>query len=317
MRPEYDAEPTRSLVDATVARVAARQHGVFSRAQAMAAGATRHMITHRVRTRRWEQAALDVFRLAGTRASWHQMLMTACLAWGVGAVVSHRAAAALWRLDGFEPGPLELTVPNARRRAAPGIIHRYRLSRSDMTRVDGVAVTTPERTLLDLAAVVPVDLVEEALDDALRRRLVAIPRLRRRLAAEAAPGRRGVVAMRRVLEEQDPTKPPPASVFERRLSRLLKQARLPDPVPQYEICDGDRYVFIDFAFPERRFGIEADSYRWHSGRIRWERDRARLNRLTLQGWRILHVTWADLVRRPHVVIDTITKALADQGRPAL
>ncbi|MGH2795426.1 MAG: DUF559 domain-containing protein, partial [Actinomycetota bacterium] len=307
-----DAESTRGAVDATVARVAARQYGAFTRAQARAGGATRSMIEHRLRVGRWSREALDVFRVAGVPSSWHQALMVACLAWGVGAVVSHRAAAALWRLAGFEPGSVELTVPTTRRRSAPGVAHRYRLSRSDTTRIEGVPVTTPARTLLDLAAVAPAELVEEAIDDALRRGLVTIPRLRRRFDAEARPGRRGIATMRSLLEARDPSMPVPASVFERRLLRLVRQARLPEPVRQHEIRDGDRLVGIpDFAFPEQHLAIEADGYRWHSGRVRWEHDRARRNELTLLGWRVIHITWTDLIRRPDATIDTIRAALAD------
>lgn len=55
--------------------------------------------------------------------------------------------------------------------------------------------------------------------------------------------------------------------------------------------------------------VEADGYRWHSGRVRWERDRARSNTLTLLGWRVVHVTWTDLTRRPDAIVASIRSAL--------
>ena len=66
---------------------------------------------------------------------------------------------------------------------------------------------------------------------------------------------------------------------------------------------------VDYAYPEARLAIEADGYRWHSGRVRWEQDRARLNELTLLGWRIIHVTWSELIRNPEAVVARIRTAL--------
>lgn len=268
-------------------------------------------MSHRVRTHRWERAAPGVFRLTGTTASWMQRLMTACLSWGIGAVISHRAAAAFWRLAGFEPGPVELTVPTGRRARGPGIIHRYRISSRDVTTVAGIPVTTPARTLLDLAAVAPIDKVEEALDDAMRRGLVTFASMRRALAAEARRGRRGIAGMRKLLDERDGSAAVPASVFERRLLRLLRRSGLSEPVCQQKIWDGDRLVgVVDFAYPEMKLGIEADGYRWHSSRSRWDYDRARRNRLTLIGWRIIHVTWTELTEHPNETVERIRIALA-------
>lgn len=274
------------------------------------------MIQYRVRTGRWERVARDVFRLAGSPTSWRQTLLAACLAWGPGAVVSHLAAAALWRLAGFEMELVHLTVPRSRKRArGPGIVHRHALPRADVTTIEGIPVTTPARTLIDLASVTPAEAVEEALDDALRRGLVSIPHLRRRLAALARPGRPGVALMRRLLDARDPSAATPQSVFERRVLRVFREADLPEPVLQYEIRDGDQLIAtVDFAFPETRLAIEADGYRWHSGRRKWDHDRARLNRLTLLGWRVIHVTWTDLTRRPETVTKAIANALATKPR---
>jgi predicted transcriptional regulator of viral defense system len=156
------------------------------------------MIGHRLAEGRWERMARDVFRLAGSSRTWRQSLMVACIAGGHDAAVSHRSAAALWSLAGFEPGgEAELTVPRHRKRAGPGIVHRNALSAVDMTTVDAIPVTTPARTIIDLASLVGRDAVEEALDDALRRRLVTIARIRWRLTELARLGRPGVVVVRR------------------------------------------------------------------------------------------------------------------------
>lgn len=151
------------------------------------------------------------------------------------------------------------------------------------------------------------------MDDALRRGLVSIPLLRRRLDAIGRPGRPGVAMTRLLLDSRDPSVAVPGSVFERRLLRALRRAGLPAPVLQHQIRSGGRLIaVIDFAYPDARLAIEADGYRWHSGRIRWDHDRARRNRLTLLGWRIIHITWTDLTRRPATMIDAVARALATE-----
>ena len=225
--------------------------------------------------------------------------------------MSHQAAAALWRLAGFEPGPIELTVPPTRNRTLPARIHRNALSHRDVTTIDGIPVTTPARTLIDLASVAPKDLVEEALDDALRRGLVSLGRLRRAMS-NMGRGRAGAAVMRALLDARDGS-PTPESVFETRLLRALKKSGLPTPVVQHRVLNGGRLVaVVDFAYPEARLAIEADGYRWRSGRTRWDRDRERRNRLTLLGWLVIHVTWTDLTRRQAAVIESIRDALVLQ-----
>lgn len=241
--------------------------------------------------------------------------MIACFAWGLLAVVSHRAAAALWCLAGFESISVELTVPRGRRRTGPGIIHHNALTPAEITVLDGIPVTTPTRTLLDVASVAHRDRVEEALDDALRRRLVTLPRLRWSLAEWERSRRAGVAVLRELVAARDGTGSVPQSVFETRLLRVIERASLPAPVRQFEVWHQGRLVAVpDYAFPKALLGIEADSYRWHSGRASWEHDRARRNRLTLLGWRIIHITWTELTRRPDLVVDSIRLALGD-SRP--
>src|SRR5947208_8104389 len=89
-------------VDLRIALVAAVQDGVFSYSQVTGVGASRSLIGRRVSSGRWEPLPSGVFRIVGAPPSWRQSLMAACLLWGDGAGVSHRAAAVLWRVPGFE-----------------------------------------------------------------------------------------------------------------------------------------------------------------------------------------------------------------------
>lgn len=92
--------------------------------------------------------------------------------------------------------------------------------------------------------------------------------------------------------------------------RILRQASVPLPIKQFEVLDGDEFLARpDFAYPEARLAIEADSYRFHSGRQAWEEDLARRSALVAAGWQVLHVTWRRLERDPAGVVRQVQKAL--------
>ena len=298
-----------------MAPLVAAQYGVFSRDQALGLGATKRVIGRRVATGRWQRISANVFRIAGSSPSWRQSLVAACLAWGGDSVVSHRAAAALWELPGFRPGVPEITVPRERRRTrSSGIVVHWApaIPPPDVTELTAIRVTAPARTLIDLASVAPRDVLEEALDDALRRKLVSLPRLRWRLDDLGRNGRSGIMAFRALLAARDSSSAVPDSVFETRLFRVLRESGLPKPVLQHPVSDEQRLVaIVDFAFPSARVAIEAEGYRWHSGRLRWEHDLARRNMLTALGWRVIHVTWSDISSNRGALIQRIQKVMTE------
>ncbi len=296
--------------DLTIARLAATQHGVAARKQLLTAGLPRRAIEHRLAAGRLVRVHPGVYRLAGAAPSPHQVLMAAALAAGKGAVVSHRGAAFLHGFPGAEPCA-ELSVEAARAPKVRGVaVHRVtRLGRPDAGSVDGIPCTRPARTLVDLAGVLPPATLEVALDDALSRRLVSCAYLWRRIEALGRQGRAGAGALNDLLADRTSDRPRSQSTFERRLLGLLRAARLPLPCTQYEVrLPGGRRAFLDVAYPEVLFAIEADSYRHHSSRTDWGQDRTRNNLLIAAGWRILPVTWDDIVLRPAELV-----ALVDLG----
>jgi len=231
---------------------------------------------------------------------------------GPDAAISHRTAAVLWELEGCASDVVEVSTTRDRKATVPWILlHRgARLDAADRTKRGSMPVTTPTRTLVDLCAVLDPDLLEGALDDALRRGLTTLPRLRWTAARLGGRGRPGAQMMRKVLQARDRRYSPPASRLEARLCRLLERAELPAPVRQHEVRDrGTLVAQVDLAYPDMRLAIEADGYRYHSGRIAWERDLIRRNALTSRGWMVLHVTWADLSARPLDVVQQIGRAL--------
>jgi hypothetical protein len=295
-------------------QLASAQHGVLSREQALACGIRKGGLHRRTRAGRWRLVLPGVYGLPGAPPGWHRELMTACL-WANGAA-SHRAAAALWALDGFDPGVVEVTTARrVRNPAAPLVIHRSLVAEVDIDRRLSIPVTTPARTLVDLGAVVGPDAVEAALDDALRSRLTSLPRLRWTLERCGGSGRRGAGVLRALLTRRTLGEIAPESPLERRTISLLEAAGLPPPARQHVIRERGRVVArVDVAYLEARLAIEVDGYRWHSGHAAWQRDLARRNALASRGWRVLHVTARSLDARPCDVVAEVERARAILSR---
>jgi very-short-patch-repair endonuclease len=178
----------------------------------------------------------------------------------------------------------------------------------DVSRVNGLPVTTMPRTLIDLAAVCSPETVDWALDAAIR---AGMPRqlFMMRFKALAAPGRTGISLMRALIAERVHEQGLAESPFERRLMRLLRRAGMPLPVCQLAISEPGFTARVDFAYPDERLVIEADSYRWHDGRAAFERDRLRLSELASRGWRILLVTFLQLKYGADEVVARVERAL--------
>src|SRR4051812_25632030 len=149
--------------DAAVAALAGRQHGVVARRQLAALGLRSAAIDRRVAAGRLHPIHRGVYAVGHTVLALRGRWMAAVLAAGPEAVLSHRAAAALWAI---RPGTwIEVTAPHAPRRR--GIVgHRGTVAPDERTVRDGIPVTTVARTLLDLAAILEPRLLERAMDEA-------------------------------------------------------------------------------------------------------------------------------------------------------
>lgn len=201
----------------------------------------------------------------------------------------------------------ELTASARQPSLEGGVVHRTdTLDRVDLSRRGRIPVTTPAPTLLDLGAVVQVEVVESSLEDALMRRLVSFDLVTRTLERLGGPGGSGAGVLRALVEERDPVTAPTQSPLEDELWRVHRRGGLPEPVRQYDV-GGER---LDFAHPAIRLGIEADSRVWHGGRADVQRNGDKANRLVAHGWRVLHFTWGDVRRRPAYVVDGVGRELA-------
>jgi very-short-patch-repair endonuclease len=295
-------------IDVAVSRLAARQYSLAHRHQLLDLGMSPRQIQARLNAG-WLMPMHQSVYLVGTGASSpEQAVMAAYLATGSEAVASHRCAAALWGLRGVEAPEPEITLWADRHRPLRGVVvHRTReLDAVDISRVRRIPVTTPARTLLDLGAVAPAEVVEPALEDALMRRMVTFKLLLNTLERLGGSGRNGAGVLRALVEERDPATAPTQSMLEDLLYRVIRRGGLPAPVRQYEVAG----VRLDGAFPHVRLGIEADSRVWHGGRLDVQRNATKANILLAHGWRVLRFTWFDLTRRAGYVVGSIGQQLA-------
>jgi len=290
-----------------VAALAASQHGAFGRRQAATVGFSRKMTATRLKSGVLREPLPGVLVDAAVPATWRQGLMVVILA--SGGTASHRAAAALHHLDGFDERELDVTVPPTRHRVIPrAVVHRARLEPCERVVVDGIPCTNIARTLCDLGAVVSHDKVEQALDDALRRS-VSERWIREELERVHRPGRSGTGVLRDVVDRPDRRGPVADSQFERFVERLLTASSLPAPVRQHWVREpgGNRCARLDLAWPDAMLAVEPAGARFHGGPRRQRAAAERRKWLEAIGWRVIDVYWSDL-GRPEWLVDTIEDA---------
>jgi hypothetical protein len=227
-------------------------------------------------------------------------------------VLSHISAAAWWGADLVVPAEkLHVTAPRNRGRRSDCLplvqLHRADLRPEEIRRVRGVLVTSPLRTVLDIARSLPLAHAVAIADSLARKRLVSSRELLR--TASAMPAGPGRTAVRKVAALLDPLS---GSVFESITRVSMAIAGLPAPTTQLNIYDtaGEWVARVDFAWPDLRVVLECDGFEFHSSRASFESDRRRWNALTRAGWRVIAVTWHDVVNDPTYLVELMSDVLA-------
>lgn len=303
---------TMKEVSARLARILETQHGVIGRSQALAAGLTRKGIEVRLRSGSWRSHLPGTYVVAGSPRTWKQRLMEACLWAGEAALASHRAAAALWKLPGFAERIVEIT--STKHCASPDVlVHRTTtLPSLDVVRREGIPVTAPHRTIIDLCAVVAPQLVEQSLDMFLVRGQTEVDFLWRQLNRIGSQGRCGTARLRRMLAERAGRLIHPGSSSETRLLSLLRDSGVIGARPQIEIFDGDVFVARpDVVFEDVKLAIEVDSWTWHTDKTRRRADARRQNQLERLGNTVLRFFREDVFFDPDYVLSEIRATLLE------
>jgi Protein of unknown function (DUF559) len=222
--------------------------------------------------------------------------MAAVLAAGTDAALSHATAGGAWIIRPLAAGAIHVTVPgDSGRKRRPGIrIHRSRtLTPQDTTTHRGIPITTPARTIIDLAGTLQALPLEQALDQADRRGLIDFAELK------ARPIPRSLKAI--LARYTGPTFT--RSELEDRFNAICDNHKLPRPASN-TIIEGEE---VDFAWRKPRLIVEVDGYGYHRSPSRFENDRERDVTLALAGWHVMRFTWTQVTTRPNWVAKAVLK----------
>lgn len=266
--------------DGLIAEIAARQHGVISTRQLLAAGVDASGIRRRKRSSRLHSLHQGVYAVGHIALRNEGRWMAAVLACGDRALLSHRSAAELWRLLPTADGDIRVSVPavSGRKRRSGIRVHRSRtLYDQHITHRLGIPVTTPARTIADL----------------------------RRVAPDLARGAQRQAAVIGLHVPEDLGAENTRSELEAAFLRLCRRHRL--PMPEVNVRIGP--FVVDFLWRERALIVETDGYRYHRGRLAFEDDRARDVELRTRGFEVVRFSYTQVSEDSKRVAEALTAIL--------
>jgi very-short-patch-repair endonuclease len=277
-----------------------RQHGVVTRGQLLALGFTADAVKHRMWTGRLHPVWRGVYAVGRSQLSRHGVWMAAVLSCGSGAVLSHRSAAALWRIRRDEVRSVEVSVPLRYDPRRTGIVvhRRANLRPEEVTQCRGIPVTTPVYTIVDLATRLPRDSLEAAVNEADKRDLTDPDSLRAALGR--LDRRPGAAVLRRTLDQRTFTLTD--SQLERRFLPLVRKAGLPRPLTG-RLVNGFK---VDFYWPDFGLVVETDGLRYHRTPAQQARDRLQDQAHAAAGLTTLRFTHAQVALDPGHVQTTLS-----------
>jgi Protein of unknown function (DUF559) len=242
--------------------------------------------------------------------------MAAALSAGPGAVLSHRSAGLLWRIL-----PQMSILPEVTRatrcQARSGLKSHCGVLRADeVIRVDGIPVTSPPRTVLDIAAPSTMGELERALNEMEVRGItdeLSIPDL-----LERYPRKRGSAKLRTLLADEAAVRGIAREKLEERFAAVLEGSDLPRPRRNADLAVRGRIIEADCLWAEQRVIVELDGRAAHGTRRAFERDRERDRLLQVDGWRVVRITWRQLRDdAPAVLADLGSLLRTPSPRPTL
>ena len=284
-------------------RIGSSAHGVVTYEEALAAGVRRWEIEHRANTGAMIRVHPGVYRLGHCAPSDDARYMAAVKACGPGACLSGLAAAHHLALLDERPELVEVTARVARRIEGL-IVHRARRAPVEKTMHRGIPVSTPARTLVDIAARLEDEDLGRACHQAFVLYRCALPDVERVLRRR--PSTAGARRLLRMVGGEDPLL---LSRLEREFLKLLREAGLQLPS---EVNRRQREGRVDFRWPELHLIVELDSYRFHGSRRAWERDRRRDRIARRRGDELLRYVWSDVFDSPDEMLAELRLRLPSQ-----
>jgi very-short-patch-repair endonuclease len=299
--------------DRSLATLAERQHGVVARWQLLEAGWSTGAVEKRIWGGRLHPMYAGVYRVGHGLGSRQGCWMAAVLASGPETVLSHWSAAALWMIRPSSRSVIDVTCPR-KSRSWDGIKrHHKALPDDEVTVKEGIPVTIVPRTIFDLAATEPVEVVKSMLRESEYRNLY--DRLSLWDLVDRYPGRRGLRRVRAALEgiKEEPSGRK-RSRLEERFAPFLRYHRLPLPRFNDWISVRGKNFQVDCHWPGTGEIVELDGWEGHGTRTAFRDDRARDRILRVAGYSITRLTWNQLDDEPERIAADL-RDLLKPGRP--
>jgi very-short-patch-repair endonuclease len=299
-------------VDEKVALLATEQHGIVARWQLLAFGLTRTAVQKRIDTCRLHRIHRGVYAAGHRNLTLRGVWMSAVLASGADALLSHRPALALWDVRRCDSGLIDVTIKGRAGKPGPQGVRVHStlsLETNDVAEVDAIPVTSLAWTVVDYAGIAHRQQLRSVLE-ALERRGLYIGRELDELR-ERAPNRKGVKAVRAVIAEMTG----PAPWLQSELEAIFREVIRGSDLPDYEANVMVEGEVVDALWRKERVIVELDGYAFHKSRARFEADRRRDAKLQVAGYRVLRVTQERLTNEPQAVLAEI-RALLSAARAA-
>jgi very-short-patch-repair endonuclease len=284
-----------------LAELARAQHGVVSARQLRGLGYSENLISAEARRGRLQRIRRGVYAVGHTDLAWEGRCMAAVLACSP-AVASHWTAAWLLELLRTRRSTLHLTAPSRRHRKQDFVVHFARLGPGEVAEVDGIPVTSLERTHLDIAARWP-DALPGMLEAAEKSKRFDLRKFESLLARSSHHPGYGL--LQQALRAYQPEIAVLRSDVERDFRALVRGANL--PLPSHNFIVGP--YELDCYWPDHRFCVELDVYATHGSRRSFEADREREDDLLLMGIEVMRVTDVRLAREPQRVVARVAAHL--------
>lgn len=262
-----------------VATLAAKQRGLVTHRQLIDAGVPARTVTRRLAAGQLHRLHRGVYLIGHAVSPPLALELAALLACGPTAALSHRSAGVLYRILPCWTGPVEVTIPDRRCRQRPGLRpYASQLEDDEVTTRDGLRLTTPARTLKDLAIVLNPAALERATNEAEVLGLVPV-----------RAGKPGITRQE----------------AERRLLALLRRAGLSPTKTNIRVGGHE----VDALYEPHRLILEVDGYAFHRTRRAFEQDRRRDADLLAIGYRVMRITWRQVTEEPEAVVVRLARSL--------
>ena len=292
---------TMRLADVVASELARLQHGVFARWQLVPRGVSERAIVRRLAGGDWGVVLPGVLALPSARDTFERRVWAGWLAVGPGALVSHEAAAQVHRIPNVIRNRVVLTDAHGRHHRLPGVIvHQLNdVLPEHRTAVDGLPITTPARTIVDLAAVVHPARLLPIVEGTHHARIASYTEVGVCMASIARRGKPGIRHLALTLDKLTSTKATTMSKLERQLFELIANAGLPRPISQYPF-PGRLFTngCVDAAYADAKLIVEADGRTWHTRIADLKRDHARDADAARHGWLTLRLLYEDITADP-------------------